>query len=160
MGVQEILQKMKGVCDLGIRHGMREFQWEMWNDASFADLPENQQLGLLGEAAWVAYLGTRDIKAVAVHEKISANGPDIVGYALRNGSIILTIGEVKATRKIPGRCWDNPADAATTSRCFPDRKSPRPSISKKRGIKPGSSEGVRSLGDRFPGAFRSIRRNG
>src|SRR5205823_3621563 len=68
----------------------------------FTDLPENQKLGLLGEAAWTAYLNSVGFKAVSVNEKLSANGPDIVAFGQRNGRFYLIIGEVKATRKIPG----------------------------------------------------------
>jgi hypothetical protein len=102
MGISDILDTMKSLKDVGFEQGMKEVQRELLNDASFKDLPENQKLGLLGEAAWVAYLRTVGFTATKFNESISANGPDIAAYGQRNGRYYLIIGEVKATRKVPG----------------------------------------------------------
>jgi len=88
MGVRDILDSIKTLKDVAIKQGVKQFKNELLNDASFKDLPENQQLGFLGEAAWVAYLNSIGLKAVQMHRSISANGPDLVAFGQRNGRYI------------------------------------------------------------------------
>jgi RHS repeat-associated protein len=98
----EGLQGMKGGIETKVQWEMRDMVKQMTNDLMPNDL--NQTLGQEGEDVWVRYLNSvPGFRTMRAKGSVSAVGPDVYGVVVKNGKIVLFIGEVKASEgRLPG----------------------------------------------------------
>jgi hypothetical protein len=98
----EGLQGMKARVETKVQWEMRDMAKQLLNDLLPTD--RNQKLGLEGEEVWVKYLNKiPGFRAIRAKGPVSTVGPDVYGVVVKNGRIVLFVGEVKASEgRLPG----------------------------------------------------------